>query len=271
MLASMQPITPLIGAGDLGGRVARLRMANGDRVIAVRRRPTSADDGLQMIAADIASGAGLDQLPSEVDALVLCVAPALRDDAGYRALYVNGTANVLERVSARRIVFVSSTSVYGEGGGEWVDESTPARPSAFNGRLLREAELSLSSRPAAVVLRLSGLYGPGRTAMLRRAEAGVPGELRWTNRIHVDDAATALSHLLDHPNPEPLYLGNDDRPALESEVLDWLRARRGLPAIAARAGEPHGRRISNRRLRESGWQPRYADFTRGYEALVDGA
>jgi nucleoside-diphosphate-sugar epimerase len=261
--------TLIIGAGDVGGRLARLRAAAGETVIAVRRREVEAMPGVRSVCADVASGAGLERLPRQVQAAVFCAAPDRRDEAAYRSLFVDGLRRLIDHVDADRLLLVSSTAVYAEDAGEWVDEATPARPPAFNGRLLREAELELATVRGSSVLRLSGLYGPGRDAMLRRARAGLPGRPRWTNRIHVDDAAAALAHLLDQPRLQPLYLGNDDRPALESEVLAWLRARQGLPPLAAGPARETGRRISNRRLRDSGWMPRYPDFASGYAAFVN--
>jgi nucleoside-diphosphate-sugar epimerase len=118
------------------------------------------------------------------------------------------------------------------------------------------------------VLRLSGLYGPGREALLRRARAGEAGRMHWTNRIHLDDAAAALSQLLALSSPQRLYLGNDDAPALEWEVQAWLREREGLPALPAPSGAPTGRRIANTRLRGSGWQPIHPDFRSGHARLL---
>lgn len=258
----------IAGAGDVGGRLARLRAAHGDDVLALRRRPADADGGVRPVCADLTTGAGLQSLPRHADALVFCAAPDRRDETAYRALFVDGLRRVLDRVQAPRLLLVSSTAVYAEDAGEWIDEDTPAQPPAFNGRVLREAEGELARERGASVLRLTGLYGPGRDALLRRARAGTPGRPHWTNRIHVDDAAAALSHLLDLQVPQPLYLGSDALPAMESEVLAWMRAREGLPAIAAAQVPETGRRVRSARLRASGWAPQYPDYRSGYADLL---
>ena len=258
----------IAGAGDVGGRVARLRAARGDEVLALRRRPADAEGGIRPVSADLTTGAGFDSLPRRADAVVFCAAPDRRDEACYCALFVDGLRRVLDRVQAPRVLLVSSTAVYGEEAGEWIDEDTPERPPAFNGRVLREAEGELARHRGGIALRLTGLYGPGRDALLRRARAGTPGRPHWTNRIHVDDAAAALSHLIDLPAPQPLYLGSDETPARESEVLAWMRASEGLPEVAALDGPDSGRRVDSARLRASGWAPRYADYRRGYAGLV---
>jgi nucleoside-diphosphate-sugar epimerase len=162
---------------------------------------------------------------------------------------------------------VSSTAVYREDAGEWVDETTPPEPPAFNGKALWAAEQALAPHPGGITLRLSGIYGPGREMMLRKARAGEPGRLHWTNRIHVEDAASALSCLLDLAAPEPLYLGSDDLPARELEVLAWLREKEGLPTVAPVAGAESGRRIRNLRLRATGWTPAFPDYRNGYAGL----
>ena len=258
----------IAGAGDVGGRLAHLRAARGDDVLALRRRPTDADAGVRPVRADLTSGAGLLSLPRHADALVFCAAPDRRDEAAYRALFVDGLRRVLDRVQATRVLLLSSTAVYAEDAGERVDEDTPVRPPAFNGRVLREAECELAGERGASVVRLTGLYGPGRDALLRRARAGTPGRPHWSNRIHVDDAAAALSHLLDLPEPQPLYLGSDALPTLDSEVLAWVRAREGLPPVAASPAPESGRRVSSARLRASGWAPRYPDYRSGYADLL---
>lgn len=258
----------IAGAGDVGSRLAALRVERGDDVIALRRRDVPASAGVRTHRADLATGAGLSTLPRQAVSIVFCAAPDQRDEAAYRALYHDGLRRLLDAVEAPRVVFVSSTAVYGQDAGEWVDEGTPAMPAAFNGRVLLDAERVLAPMPGGTVLRLSGIYGPGREALLRKARAGEAGEPRWTNRIHVQDAATALSHLLDLANPQPLYLGNDDRPALEPEVLAWVRGQEGLPPVAPADGPERGRRVRNARLRGSGWVPGHEDYRSGYADLL---
>lgn len=272
--AGKAPVSPRVvvvaGAGDVGGRLALRRALAGDDVVALRRRDAANAPGIRAVRADLASGEGLRRLPRRVDALVFCAAPDRRDEETYRALFVDGLRRLLDACEAPRVLFVSSTAVYGEDAGEWVDESTPARPAAFNGHVLRDAENVLATRSGSSVLRCSGLYGPGRLAMLRRARAGDPGTRRWSNRLHVDDAATALSHLLDLEAPASLYLGSDDEPVRERDLLAWLRAGEGLAATDPMRDDDsaEGRRIRNRRLRDSGWSPAHADFRSGYRPLL---
>ena len=278
----------IAGAGDLGTRLAKLRVTRGEEVIALRRREVSIAGGVRSLRVDLVTGEGFSGLPRRPDALVFCAAPDKRTEADYRALYVDGLRRLLDALEMPRLIFVSSTAVYAEDAGEWVDETTPPRMDApvsreagcrerppraeqFNGRVLLEAERELAVHSGALVLRLSGIYGPGREMMVRRAREGSANRPRWSNRIHIDDAAAALSHLLDIAAPERVYLGSDDRPALESEVQTWLRAREGLPPAAQDTSPETGRRVSNARLRASGWNPAYPDYRAGYSELLSQA
>lgn len=258
------------GAGDVGGRLAAGLARDGVEVLALRRRPPDAvPERVRALRVDLASGDGLSALPRQARALVFCAAPDQREETAYHALYVDGLSRLLAACEAPRVIFVSSTAVYGEHRGEWVDELTPARPVAFNGRVLRQAERLLEGRAGATCLRLSGLYGPGRTSLIRRAITGDPGTRRWGNRIHVQDAAAALAHLLALEAPAPLYLGSDDLPALDTEVLAWLRERAGqLPVEAPSQGPTLGRRVRNAGLRASGWTPAFPDYRAGYGPLL---
>lgn len=264
------PSLLIAGAGDVGARLAALQSAQGHEVVALRRRDREVP-GARLLRADLGTGEGFAQLPRRPDALVFCAAPDARDEAAYRRLYLDGLRRLLDAVDTPRLLFVSSTAVYAQDAGEWVTETSVAEPDAFNGRVLRASEQELDAHPGGIVLRLSGLYGPGREALLRKARSGEANRPHWTNRIHVDDAAAALSHLLALATPQRLYLGNDDVPALEQDVQAWMRAQEGLPEVAASGGPASGRRVANTRLRASGWTPRHPDFRAGYNGLLTGA
>lgn len=254
----------IAGAGDTGSRLAALAAANGFDALALRRRDVAMGPGIRALRADLRSGEGFAAIPKRLDALVFCAAPDERTEAAYRALYRDGLRRLLDRSEIGRVLFVSSTAVYAEDAGATADEDTPADATAFNGRVLLEAERELDAHPDAAAFRASGIYGPGRERMWNRARRDEPGEPRWTNRIHVEDVAGALLHLLQPPRIARVYCGNDDAPTLEHEVVDGLRARLGLPALGAADGPTTGKRVSNARLRGSGWQPRYPTWREGY-------
>lgn len=254
------------GAGDTGQRLAAAATTHGWDVLALRRREVAMGEGVRALRADLRSGEGFAALPKQLEALVFCAAPDERTEAAYRALYRDGLRRLLDRGEIGRVLFVSSTAVYAEDAGGRVDEGTPADATAFNGRVLIEAEHELDAHPDAAAFRASGLYGPGREWMWQRARREEPGAPRWSNRIHVEDVASALLHLLEAPRIARLYCGSDDTPALEHEVIDGLRERLGLPALGVAPGPTSGKRVANSRLRASGWVPRYPSWREGYAA-----
>jgi len=273
----------LAGCGDLGQRVAHRLLARGDTVFALRRHPPAgAIDGITWLAGDITQANGLPPLPSGISQLVHLPTPGARDEAAYRAVFVDGLRHVMAAIDAAsltRVLFVSSSAVYGESAGGWVDEDTPPDPPGFNGAVLLEAERWLAGQPIiGVALRLAGLYGPGRLQLVDRLRAGIAPAPRtrkhWANRIHVDDAADAIAHLLALPDPQPVYVGADDTPLPLDLLYDHLAALAGAPRPADGPG-PAGigsKRLRNARLRASGWVPRWADARSGYAALLaDGA
>lgn len=280
MLATTGERVLLAGCGDVGLRVARLLRARGHVVFALRRRPpASGDDGIRWMAGDLASPATMGSLPAGITRLVYLPAPDARDRAAYEAVFLGGLRamlGALDRTALQRVLFVSSSAVYGDHAGGWVDEDTPVRPPGFNGAVLLEAERWLGAQPvSSTAVRLAGLYGPGRLQLvdrLRTGKVGVPrGQVHWANRIHVDDAAAALAHLLLLPDAGPLYLGVDDTPLPLDVLYDHLAGLIGAPRppegpAPASVGS---KRLCNARLRATGFVPRWPDARRGYAALLE--
>ncbi len=272
----------IAGCGDLGTEAGLRFAAAGFSVLGWRRSPEKIPAPITGAAADL-TAADLPPVPADTDVVVIAVAAGSRSVEAYRAAYVDGTANVLDAlerdgVHPRRILFVSSTAVYGDAGGNWVDEQTPAAPASDTGAVILEAEQLLHTRrPDAVVLRLSGIYGPGRTRLIDSVNAGaavVPASPQLTNRIHRDDAAAAIVHLTTAvTDPAPLYVGVDNEPVDLAEVLRFLAAELGreLPEPSDKESSRGGdRRLSNARLRGTGFSFAYPTFREGYRAVLAG-
>ena len=270
----------LAGCGDLGLRVAQRLRARGDAVWALRRRPPAADDsGIHWLRADLTDAASLRALPAGLTQLVYLPTPDRRDEAAYRATFVDGLRHVLEAAGGaalQRVLLVSSSAVYGEHGGAWVDEDTPAAPLGFNGNVLLQAEQLLAAQPLpTIALRLAGLYGPGRPQLFERLRAGqlrVPRTQRhWANRMHTDDAAAAIAHLLALAEPQPCYVGADSTPLPLDQLYDALAQLIGAepPPDGPPPAGIGSKRLSNARLRASGFALRWPDAREGYAALLD--
>lgn len=274
----------IAGCGDVGTRLGVRLAAEGWSVYGLRRSVAKLPDVILPVAGDLQ----MDECPAawptgKLDYLVYCAAANSHDEVGYRAAYVEGLGRVLRWLSEneqtpRRLLFVSSTGVYGQQGGEWVDEDSPAEAAGYSGRIMREAEqLALASGLPATCVRLSGLYGPGREWLLGQVRQGyrVASEPPlYGNRIHVDDAAGLLAYLLQADQRgvslADCYLGVDDTPAPLHEVVAWLRERLGVShwsdtAQVRRAGS---KRCSNARARALGWAPQYPSFREGYSAIL---
>lgn len=267
----------IAGCGDVGSALATALLQEGHIVYGLKRDTSTLPDGVQPIRADLLSPATLVGLPADIDSLVFMPTPASRDQAGYEAIFIQGWKNLwagLKQAPAR-VLLVSSTAVYGEDQGGIVDEETPPGPTAFNGRILLEME-QLASRCTEnlVVVRISGIYGPGRERLIRLAASdGLEVQQTppyFTNRIHRDDAAAALKHLLTIEKPERLYLATDDQPAPRYDVIEWLAKMQGNASPKGLVDEnaSQGKRVSNQKLRDSGLNLTYPDYQAGYAAVL---
>src|SRR5665213_3277715 len=230
----------IIGCGYLGRRVAHIWVAQGDVVFALTRSSANAEAlrqfGITPIVGDVTDSASLAVLP-KVDTLLYAVGLDRRTGHSQRDVYVGGLDNLLPQIAGkvRRLLYVSSTSVYGQNSGEWVDETSDCRPESANGQVCLDAERLLQQKlPEANVLRLAGIYGPGRlVARIEALRAGQSPEGNpdaWLNLIHVDDAAAAVLACERRGKPGATYLVCDDHPCRRREYYSLLAAMIGAPA-----------------------------------------
>jgi len=204
------------------------------------------------------------------DAVIHCVSSRGGDSDVYRQIYLSGARNILDRFARARMLFTSSTSVYAQRDGSWVTEESETEPERETGRILFETErLVLAS--SGIVARLSGIYGPGRSALLSKFLAGSavidPENDRFVNQVHRYDIAAALFLLVDLQSTSgEIYNVVDDQPILQSECYHWLakKLNRPIPPIGnstsiSKRGASN-KRVSNAKLRRVGWAPRYPTF-----------
>jgi len=285
--------TLIIGCGYLGRPVAKRLLERAEPVFGTCRSAAAAEVlaklGVKPVLAEVLDVESLPSLP-EADRVVYCVGYDRSAGADKRAVYVEGLRNALGRLATApsRLVYVSSTSVYGGDDGGWVDEESPAEPRTEAGRICLDAERvatdwGRASGVSTVVLRCSGLYGPGRIVRRAMIENGepIPGDPdKFLNLIHIDDAAQAVVSTLEAPSPSSLYLVSDDRPvrrreyyALAADVLNaptpqFVPPTAGSPEAARDAAS---RRVANRRMKaELGVKLAYPDATIGLAAVLQG-
>jgi nucleoside-diphosphate-sugar epimerase len=272
----------IAGCGYVGSALAVRLTEDGARAWGLRRDPSGLPHGVQPVAADLLDP-GLEEWIPRTDAVVYAASPDESSDEAYRRTYVSGLENLLRALRSRgadgaRVILVSSTSVYGDQDGREVDEDTPVAPEDFRGSRVVEGEKILGDTWGdGVILRLGGIYGPGRTRLLERVRAGTarcpaPPTV-WSNRIHVEDAAGALHHLLGVEDPDRVYIGVDREPVSICTVYRYVAELLGAPEpeVEPESGRRRGnKRCSSRRLVESGYAFRYPSFREGYRQVVAG-
>lgn len=275
------PSTSLIlGCGYLGARVATLWQQQGRRVIAAARNAAHLPSGVEPIVCDVLDLASLRNLPP-VDTVLYAIGFDRASGATMRAVYVDGLANVLSHLPRpKRFIYVSSSSVYGQTDGGWVDETSPTEPGEPSGQIVLDAESVLRTKlPEAIVLRFAGIYGPGRLLRRQTIEKGDPivGDAdKWLNLIHVEDGARVILATEANGRAGRFYNVCDDHPVRRRYFYATLARTLGAPeptfVTPPDAPPPHEkahRRINNRRMKEElRVDLHYPDYDQGLRACL---
>ena len=288
----------IFGCGYIGTALAHAAVAAGAEVEALTRNPEKAVTlralGLaKVVVAELSSSDWHAQIEGGADLVVNCVSAGGGQD-GYRRSYVAGMDSILAWAAkggtpAGTVVYTSSTSVYPQGGGAVVDESAVAVGATLNGSIIRASEILLQNAPATAwrrwfILRLAGIYGPGRHHLLNQLRDGATSlggsGTHRLNLIHRDDIVSALLACLAAPDAVRNEIFNvaDTAPAMREEVVRWLAGRlgRAMPVFdgvagVRRGGEPMPDRViaSGKIQRVLGWRPQYPDYRAGYGAILE--
>ncbi len=275
------PSLLVVGCGDLGIRTGAQLLQHGWRIDGVRRNADALPAGFGRHAVDYTAAGSLDFAAALApDCVLVTFTPSGRDVEAYRRGFTAAATNLLRGLGShrpRRVLMVSSTRVYAERDGGWVDETSPLSHEDQRALAIIAAEDTLldSGLPVSVV-RCSGIYGApdGRLlSRIARGEVAAEQPLRYTNRIHRDDAAGFLVHLLESDGAamQAVYTCSDDDPAPAHTVDAWLAQQLGhtspLTPIAPAADSGH-KRCRNQRLHASGYRLRYPDFRAGYSQVL---
>lgn len=221
-------------------------------------------------------------LPKEpIDFIIYTATPGQRTPEAYRKTYIEGLQRLLIQLKGRtlkRFIFVSSTSVYGQNQGEQIDESSPAEGAHFSGEMIAEGECLLAeSGVDYTIVRFGGIYGPGREALLRMVKRGVQlvnNPAPFTNRIHEDDCAGVLLHLMAQAQVgavESIYNAVDDDGADKAQVYQFIEQQLGLTGrveLLSQRPDDLGKRCINLRLKQTGYQFIYPSYREGYGELI---
>lgn len=276
----------IVGCGDLGSTIAS-NLKHEHQVTGLRRSIHAASGGMQTMCADVTQPNTLKPLETlNPNIVIYCVSADAQTDASYQAQYVTGLKNILaaqaNNQALQHVFFISSTRLYGQKTQDILDETTPAIPSDFGGERLLEAENALKNFCISKALpckstsmRLSGIYGNGRLYLANMAKdpARWPAENNWSNRIHRDDAAGFVAFLakkvLNRQIIEDTYIVSDDMPTQQYEVLQWLAAQHGVDTSSVETPPiSGGKRLSNKRLRDTGFQLQYPNYQVGYSQIL---
>ena len=272
----------LAGSGDIAQRVA-FKLTDQHHFFGLKRQPINLPNGITPLAGDLTDVACLGSIFREgFDVVVATLTPDSFTDEGYQKAYVDSSAALSLAINnaghkPKLVIWVSSTSVYGQTLGSWVNEDSPANSATFSGRALLQAERHILGLPCAkAVVRFSGIYGPGRTRMLDQVLEGVgcPAEPeQWSNRIHSEDCAGVIAHLIRlNEQQVPLseiYVATDCEPVTQHELCSWLTARLNVSLVKERTNARSARRCSNKKLLDSGYKFIFPTYREGYSALIE--
>ena len=282
----------IVGPGYVGLKLGAELAQRGHDVSGLRRSNVAADEmraaGLTPLIGDITQPASLAALPAKFDWVVNCVSSTQGGVGEYRTVYLQGSRNLIGWLAGSppaKFVYTSSTSVYGQNDGSLVDETSPTEPPAETGRALVETEqviLEAAQRGfPAVILRVAGIYGPGRGWWFKQflaGEARIEGAgQRTLNMIHRDDVAGCIIAALEHGVPGEIYNAVDDEPVTQRGFFAWLsqQLNRPMPPVVTedleltRKRGVTNKRISNTKLKsEMGYKFRFPTFREGYAAEI---
>ena len=266
----------LFGCGYVASVLAERLRASRAQITVIKRKAGNLK-GVSYIECDLAVQEPV--LETAPDYVVYSISADEHTDEAYERAYVRSLKNAigaLERCGfGGRFIFTSSTGVYSQTNGEWIDEDSPADSDTFSGKRLLEAEALLANTKFhPIVVRFGGIYGPGRTRLIEEVRGGTVtltnGSPQYTNRIHRDDCAAMLNFLLNAPEVSPLYLGVDDEPSDRNAVIRWIADQLKVPhpPFVEPGSRTGGKRCSNRLIREAGFEPRYPSYREGYRQLL---
>ena len=270
----------LAGCGDIGQRLGE-NLGLQHECFGLRRDIKKISGPIIPLQANLTDRPQiLSILKQEFDVIVATLTPDEFTESGYRRAYIDTASSLAEVLKItpkmpRLVIWVSSTGVYGENH-KWVDEDSPTDPNTFSGNALLKAEQIISDLPCdTCVVRFSGIYGNTTKGILKSVLNGVGRPklpLQWSNRIHFDDCVGTLKHLIENHasgfSLESVYIATDCEPVTQHELRKWISAQLKITLTEQPSGGPIRRRLSNKRLLDSGYVFKFPTFREGYKSLI---
>ena len=273
----------IAGCGYVGNELGERLSSQGHEVWGIKREINSIHPSIHSISADLSKKDTLQKLPKNVDYIFYMPSPGARNENVYNNVFLKGIRNLVKcmeekKYDIKKIFFISSTSVYAQNSGEWIDENSSTKPKSSTAKIILQTEnYLLNNYFKTTIVRFSGIYGPGRTGFLNKMinDGKKFAHNRFTNRIHRDDCANALIHLMNLPNCENIYLGSDNDPADLSVMASWVMEKKGpkneeleyLTRIKFSKTESN-KRCSNKKLKETGYKFLFPTFREGYNSII---
>ena len=272
----------IIGCGYLGSKVAKIWQQRDQHVAVVTRSQDNANHfcelGYQPIMADITDAESLSKIPTDTNVVLFSVGFDRSRYSNIRQVYVDGLKNVLDRLrgSDCHFVYISSTGVFGDCAGQWIDETTSAEPIRPGGQACLDAEqLVIERLENYTILRLAGIYGPGRIPRLKAIKDQAWNELGQSghiNLIHVDDAAEIVALMVDKKILGEMFLVSDGQPVDRQKFYEFIADQVGTSPINwtvetkvdVSRRSAADKKVSNRKLLEhTHYRFQFPDFQSG--------
>ncbi len=277
----------IAGCGKIGIKLGLKLAEENHDVFGARRNISEIPAPIIPLTVDFSIPDTLPAIPGAIEFVYIILTPEKFDDDSYKRSYVEATQNILKYFEKKKekplhIFFISSTSVYGQKNGEWVDENSETVPLGFSGTRMLEAEqlITQSSIAGASCIRFGGIYSSKRTRQIDRIQKGISKNyhdlINYKNLINEEDAVGILHHLLAEPNKETHYLAVDNEPVQECDLLEWLLTELKLSTAhecsdqsLSRKRNLTNKRCNNQRIRRSGYKFSFPTYKEGYRSIIE--
>ena len=260
-----------IGYGKTSQRAAKQLFEQGHQITTISRSPKS--DGFASHLIQDIQQLDLSEI-APIDAVYVLLSPSASTVEAYQQTFVDSIAPAalaLKNHPVKKVIVVSSSRVYGENAGERIDDETCPQPGDAQGQVLLNMEtLWQQAYPSqCVIVRPTGIYGTSVARMIKLAEiTKTYPKLHWSNRIHIEDLAAFLAHLLHVEQAEKSYICSNSQPLPLHEIIQWFQQQLALPALVLESDVPSGKRIYASRMQAMGFELKHADCFRDYAEML---